>query len=90
MELEKQLLEDWWPLAGKPRGAGAAGWGHESRGVARGPCSGGSSATEENLWAEPRDAGTGGSLRPWQEALEPGAVPGGGFPAQLPRPHGLK
>lgn len=29
----------------------------------------GSSATEENLWAEPRGAGTGGSLRPWEEAL---------------------
>lgn len=69
VELEKQLLEDWWQLAGNPKGAGAAGWGRESRGVARGPCSGGSSATEENLWAEPRDAGMGGSLRPWQEAL---------------------
>lgn len=28
--------------------------------------------------------------RPWQEALEPDAVPGGGFPAQLPRPRVLK
>lgn len=39
VELEKQLLEDWWQLAGKPRGAGAAGWGRESRCVTRGPCS---------------------------------------------------
>ena len=27
---------------------------------------------------------------PWQEALERGAVPGGGFPAQLSRPRGLR
>lgn len=35
---------------------------------------------------EATDRGRG----PWQEALERGAVPGGGFPAQLPRPRGLR